>query len=69
MKEGLIVELLASGLAAAEGAQIVMEEWCPAGCFPSNNDNYCRILDWMKDVRHHFALEERISHETIKNIV
>lgn len=47
-----LVGLLTAGLEAAEGAQVLAE------CYfdlqerePSNNDNYCRLLDWMKDVR------------------
>lgn len=46
-----LVGLLTSGLEAAEGAQVVMEAWCAEGRDPFNNDNYCRLLDWMKDVR------------------
>ncbi len=47
-----LVGLLAAGLEAAEGAQVLAE------CYfdlqerePSNNDNYCRLLDWIKDAR------------------
>lgn len=53
-----LVSLLKSGLEAAEGAQVLAE------CYfdlqerePTNNDNYCRLLDWMKDVRR--ALEKQ----------
>lgn len=52
-----LVGLLTSGLEAAEGAQVVMEAWCADGRDPCNNDNYCRLLDWMKDVRR--ALREQ----------
>lgn len=47
-----LVGLLEAGLEAAEGAQVLSE------CYfklqerePTNNDNYCRLLDWIKDAR------------------
>lgn len=47
-----VVGLLASGLEAAEGAQVLAELYfAQQGRDPSNNDNYCRLLDWIKDVR------------------
>ncbi len=47
-----LVGLLASGLEAAEGAQVVIEaKFANEDRDPHNNDNYCRLIDWMKDVR------------------
>jgi hypothetical protein len=50
-----LLGLLASGLEAAEGAQVVMEAWCSEGREPGVNDNYCRLIDWIKEVRQAIA--------------
>lgn len=47
-----LVVLLARGLQAAEGAQVVIEaKFDEEGRCPYNNDNYCRLLDWMGNAR------------------
>lgn len=47
-----IVGLLAEGIAAAEGAQVIMEIYfSQQDRDPSNNDNYCRLMDWLKAAR------------------
>jgi len=45
-------DLLVRGIAAAEGAQVLAECYFErAGRDGFNNDNYCRLLDWLKDAR------------------
>jgi hypothetical protein len=47
-----LVRLLASGIEAAEGAQVVIEAKFDAeGRCPYNSDNYCRLLDWMAEAK------------------
>jgi len=49
-----MVSLLTDGIAAAEGAQVVMEVFIISqNRDPSNNDNYCRLMDWLKAARRH----------------
>ena len=38
---------IARGVQAAEGAKVIAEAWAPGD--PCNNDNYCRLLDWIKE--------------------
>ena len=58
-----IVGLLARGLEAAEGAQVVMEAWCAEGYDPFNNDNYCRLMNWMRDARRALGKQPNAPHE------
>ncbi len=47
-----LVILLTDGIAAAEGAQVIMELYfSDRDRDPSNNDNYCRLMDWLKASR------------------
>ena len=47
-----MVGLLASGLEAAEGAQVLADLYFEQTARDGyNNDNYCRLLDWIKDAR------------------
>lgn len=47
-----LVGLLASGLEAAEGAQVLADLYFEQTDRDGyNNDNYCRLLDWIKDTR------------------
>ena len=49
-----MVSLLADGIAAAEGAQVIAELYFEQQSRdPSNNDNYCRLMDWLKAARRH----------------
>jgi len=47
-----MVGLLAAGLEAAEGARVLADCYFERdGRDGYNNDNYCRLLDWIKDAR------------------
>jgi hypothetical protein len=49
-----MVSLLTDGIAAAEGAQAIMELYFEnQDRDPHNNDNYCRLVDWLKAARRH----------------
>lgn len=49
-----MVGLLTDGIAAAEGAQVIIELYFQQqDRDPVNNDNYCRLLDWLKAARRH----------------
>lgn len=47
-----MVGLLTAGLEAAEGARVLADCYFERdGRDGYNNDNYCRLLDWIKDAR------------------
>lgn len=44
--------LLAEGLKAAEGAQVIANCYFGEhGLDPCNNDNFCRLMDWIRVVK------------------
>jgi hypothetical protein len=49
-----LVSLLADGIKAAEGAQVIMEAYYEDDYRdPCNSDQYCRLMDWLKAARRH----------------
>lgn len=47
-----MVSLLADGIKAAEGAQVIVEAYYEDDYRdPSNSDQYCKLMDWLKDAR------------------
>jgi hypothetical protein len=54
-----LVLLLARGIEAAEGAQVVIEAKFDAeGRCPYNNDNYCKLLDWIGEAKSALAKQQ-----------
>lgn len=47
-----LIRLLAKGLEATKGAQVIMNAYFErVNRDPYNNDNYCRLQDWMVNVQ------------------
>ncbi len=42
--------LLHAGIDAAKGAQVLIEAWSPRESSLYNNNNYCRLMDWIGEM-------------------